>query len=150
MLLSKGLQCDGDLIDWDLHYNIALVRIKSETRLKAAHLKALDDSMSLDLNALPCSFEETLKARISKEVFNIYPGDKVIAVGRYFKNCYEIMAAPGVFRLVQIMHLCIFYHKKYLQIKLSIMVSLSVITQHCSFTFAQKMNFVVICTRQHS
>lgn len=78
--------CEGHLHRYDFHYNIALLKVETDTELSTASLKGLDDSISLRSNE-ELGFES--------DVINICPGDMVVALGRFFEKPNDLMAAPG-------------------------------------------------------
>ncbi|KAI8556130.1 hypothetical protein RHMOL_Rhmol05G0228000 [Rhododendron molle] len=97
--LSDGTLLDGQVYACDFHYNLALVKIESDALLQPASLRNLDDSISIH----PCEIQsgtgsESFQLRPHSDLFHLCPGDKVVALGRYFEEPHEIMAAPGKFR----------------------------------------------------
>ncbi|WOG83595.1 hypothetical protein DCAR_0102772 [Daucus carota subsp. sativus] len=88
-----GNSYHGEVVAHDFHYNLAAIRFKSEMPLAAAILAHVDDSISLA--SVPSSFQLRAHSKSS----NLVPGDKVIALGRYFAGDYDIMAAYGEFCL---------------------------------------------------
>ncbi|KAL8118662.1 hypothetical protein AgCh_016253 [Apium graveolens] len=88
-----GTGYKGEVIAHDFHYNLAAIRFKSETPLATATLAHVDDSFSIA--SIPQSFQ--LRAHLRSS--NLVPGDKVIAVGRYFAKDFDIMAAHGEYSL---------------------------------------------------
>ncbi|KAL5702987.1 hypothetical protein ACHQM5_028135 [Ranunculus cassubicifolius] len=83
--------CNGSIFkvkdfEYDHHYNIAILKFASDSLFSTATLRCVDDSYTKSLRSLPHS-----------QSFHLAPGDKVIAIGRYFKQPFDLMAAPGVF-----------------------------------------------------
>uniref|UniRef100_A0A1D1ZEB5 Putative protease Do-like 14 n=1 Tax=Anthurium amnicola TaxID=1678845 RepID=A0A1D1ZEB5_9ARAE len=97
--LSDGKSYEGQILAYDLYYNIAALRIQSNAPLPIASLTHLDDSITVDPNELCSREEKAFQLRPHSSSFNLIPGDKVIAIGRYFIKPFELMAAPGEFRL---------------------------------------------------
>lgn len=91
MHTCHGNSYNGEVVAHDFHYNLAAIRFKSEMPLAAAILANVDDSISLA--SIPSSFQLRAHSKSS----NLVPGDKVIALGRYFAGDYDIMAAYGEF-----------------------------------------------------
>lgn len=89
MYTCDGTGYKGEVISHDFHYNLAAIRFKSETPLATATLARVDDSVSIA--SIPQSFQLRAHSRSS----NLVPGDKVIALGRYFAKDFDIMAAYG-------------------------------------------------------
>ncbi|KAH7852448.1 hypothetical protein Vadar_024907 [Vaccinium darrowii] len=97
--LADGESFEGQVFACDFHYNIAAIKIKSEEALPTAILRNLDDSTSID----PTGKDEGLgseyfQLRPHSNLFNLCPGDDVVAIGRYFRKPYDLMVAPGKFR----------------------------------------------------
>ncbi|XP_058216101.1 putative protease Do-like 14 isoform X2 [Rhododendron vialii] len=98
--LSDGTLLDGQVYACDFHYNLALVKIESGALLQPANLRNLDDSISIH----PCEIQsgtssESFQLHPNSDLFHLCPGDKVVALGRYFEEPHEIMVAPGKFSL---------------------------------------------------
>lgn len=81
----------GEVIAYDYHYNICVIGFQSHTSLSVARVAHIDDSIDVKLNLL---------SRQHSKSYNLVPGDGVIVVGRYFHEPYDLMAAPGPYRLV--------------------------------------------------
>lgn len=88
-----GTGYKGEVVAHDFHYNLAAIRFKSETPLATATLAHVDDSVSIA--SVPQPFQLRAHSRSS----NLVPGDKVIALGRYFAKDFDIMAAYGEYCL---------------------------------------------------
>lgn len=99
--LSDVKSFEGEILAFDFHYNLATVKIQSQsdTPLPTACLKHLDDSITVDPSHLHLPGESSFQLRPHSSSFNLIPGDKVIALGRYFMRSHELMAAPGEFCL---------------------------------------------------
>ncbi|XP_058182151.1 putative protease Do-like 14 isoform X2 [Rhododendron vialii] len=93
--LSDGKSSEGQVFTYDFHYNIATIKIKTDLAFPSATLRFLDDSISVD----PSAISESSQLRRHSDLFKLCPGDMVVAVGRYFDQPYELMAAPGKFSL---------------------------------------------------
>lgn len=111
--LSDGTLLDGQVYACDFHYNLALVKIESGALLQPASLRNLDDSISIH----PCEIQsgtgsESFQLRPHSDLFHLCPGDKVVALGRYFEEPHEIMAAPGKFRYAKMPTCCDFLKQK--------------------------------------
>ncbi|KAH7867240.1 hypothetical protein Vadar_030830 [Vaccinium darrowii] len=90
--LSDGTLLNGQVHTSDFHYNLALIKIQSEVMVEPASLRLLDYSLSTN----PCGIQDK---GVGSDVINLCPGDAVIALGRYFEEPFDIMAAPGKFSL---------------------------------------------------
>lgn len=90
---------EGNVIACDFYYNIAVVRIRSEVSLKIAVLRDIDDSMPISPD-VGRDLRETSKPILGRHSnkFSLLPGDKVVAVGRFHTERYNLMIAPGIFR----------------------------------------------------
>lgn len=92
--LYNGKVYDGEVFAFDLHFNIALIKVKSAATLSTATIVKLDDTISLDPSLLG-----KIQLHKPSESFNISPGDKVIAMGRFHEFPYKLMGASGDFSL---------------------------------------------------
>lgn len=91
---------DGVIVACDSHYHLAAIKIHTNTRLSPATLACLHDSFPIDTSQIRSLVDRNAFGhRPHSNSFNIFPGDSVISVGHYFTKPYEVMAAPGVFRL---------------------------------------------------
>ncbi|KAG8612192.1 hypothetical protein MANES_S095408v8 [Manihot esculenta] len=99
--LSNGHSFDCQILAFDFHYNIAALKIQSESDapLPTACLAHLDDSISVDPNQLYIREEKPFQLRPHSKSFNLIPGDTLIALGRYFIKPYDVMATTGEFSL---------------------------------------------------
>ncbi|XP_022765645.1 putative protease Do-like 14 [Durio zibethinus] len=99
--LWDGKTCQGEISACDIHFNLALIKIRSNQRLPTPIFKHLDDSMTLTLPRVLDSTSYELHSQQDmlqgSNSFKICAGDKVIALGRHYLS-HELMAAPGVFR----------------------------------------------------
>ncbi|KAM7475483.1 hypothetical protein LguiB_022726 [Lonicera macranthoides] len=98
--LSRGRSFEGQVVFYDSHYNISIIKIESDSPLPIASLRLVDDSISVDSCNIPCPREKGVGSE-SHQFCQLCPGDLVIGVGRYFKGDFELMAAPGKFRYIQ-------------------------------------------------
>ncbi|KAI3954180.1 hypothetical protein MKW98_018004 [Papaver atlanticum] len=76
--------------NYDLHYNIALLKFESTTPMLIASFKSVE------------VISEAARERLlspHSEVCRISVNDQLIAVGRYFDKPFMLMAAPGAFSL---------------------------------------------------
>lgn len=103
--LSDGTLLNGQVDACDFHYNLALIKIQHEVMVQPASLRILDDSISTH----PCGIHdkgvgsESFQLRPHSDLIRLCPGDVVVALGRYFEEPYEIMAAPGRFRYTKML-----------------------------------------------
>ncbi|KAM3252943.1 putative protease Do-like 14 [Capsicum annuum] len=92
--LSSGRSLNGQIEAYNFYYNIAAIKIQSDTQLPTASLVQLKDAITVD----PCKLhvDVTLVPHLSS--FDLVPGDAVIALGRFIEP-YDIMVAPGEFSI---------------------------------------------------
>ncbi|KAG9144897.1 hypothetical protein Leryth_021296, partial [Lithospermum erythrorhizon] len=83
--LKGGNLCEGKIVTYDPHYNIAVLTFKSDKRLPCAVLRPLDDSLASD-NA---------PTNVPYLPVKLVPGDVVVALARFPQKSIDIMAAPG-------------------------------------------------------
>ncbi|XP_043811521.1 LOW QUALITY PROTEIN: putative protease Do-like 14 [Manihot esculenta] len=97
--LSNGNSFDCQILAFDFHYNIAALKIQSESDapLPTACLAHLDDSISVDPNQLYIPEEKPFQLLPHSKSFNLIPGDTLIVLGRYFIKPYDVMATIGEF-----------------------------------------------------
>ncbi|KAK4711634.1 hypothetical protein R3W88_006147 [Solanum pinnatisectum] len=95
--LFDGRSFDGQIESYDLHYNVAAVKIQSDTPLPIASLAHLSDSITIDPSQLRSTEDKSFQLRPHSNSFNLIPGDIVIALGRFYAKPYDITAAPGEF-----------------------------------------------------
>ncbi|KAH7865891.1 hypothetical protein Vadar_012741 [Vaccinium darrowii] len=98
--LSDGTLLDGQVYACDFHYNLALIKVESDAMVQPASLRNLDDSISIH----PCEIQngvgsKSFQLRPHSDLFRLFPGDDVVALGRYFEEPHDIMVAPGKFSL---------------------------------------------------
>uniref|UniRef100_A0A2C9VZU4 PDZ domain-containing protein n=1 Tax=Manihot esculenta TaxID=3983 RepID=A0A2C9VZU4_MANES len=100
--LSNGNSFDCQILAFDFHYNIAALKIQSESDapLPTACLAHLDDSISVDPNQLYIPEEKPFQLLPHSKSFNLIPGDTLIVLGRYFIKPYDVMATIGEFRVI--------------------------------------------------
>lgn len=96
--LLDGRLCDGELCAHDFHYNIAAVRFTSDSLFSAAMLRHVDDGLNLNSSHPLFSEDKSFHLRRHSCSYTLYPGDAVIAVGRYFAKPFDLMAAAGEYR----------------------------------------------------
>lgn len=102
--MAGGTFFKGQQLAVDFHYNIAIIKINSNAPLPTSTLRLIDNSVPLDPGNRGC-FEDLNSSHfpghqdsaVSSNRFSLYPGTKVLALGRYFADSYDIMAAPGEF-----------------------------------------------------
>lgn len=92
---SRGESYVGDVLTYDYHYNLAIIRVQSETPFSIAKIAVIDDSCSISLN--PPSGE----LRPHSNSYILAPGNGVIAVGRYFYPSFGLMGACGFYCLAR-------------------------------------------------
>ena len=95
-MLGRSM-CEGEILGYDLHYNVAAIRIKSDVQLQTAVIGNLDKCMENHARFGDMSFSlarhhDTLA---NQGLIELRPGMAVIALGRYYDDRYHIMAAPG-------------------------------------------------------
>lgn len=95
-----GKSYEGKILAYDCYYNLVAISFHSECPLLTATLAHVDDSMSVQFSTP--SFE--LSPSHSRSC-NLTPGYKLVAVGRYFYMPFDLMAAPGDYRLALHYHL---------------------------------------------
>lgn len=91
MILSEGTTCIGELVGYDLHYNIAAIKVKTQMLIPPLRVKELVDSISLDPNSIDHPYDH-------RDRFRLFPGDTVTALGRYSHVDKRIMIVSGIFR----------------------------------------------------
>lgn len=89
--------CEGEILGYDLHHNVAAIRIKSDVQLQTAVIGNLDEYMERHARFGDMSFHLTRHrdAPTNQGLIKLCPGMAVIALGRYNDDRYHIMAAPG-------------------------------------------------------
>ncbi|KAH0651506.1 hypothetical protein KY285_032177 [Solanum tuberosum] len=95
--LFDGRSFDGQIESYDLHYNVAAVKIQSDTTLPIASLAHLSDSITINPSQLRSTEENSFQLRPHSNSVDLIPGDIVIALGRFYAKPYGITAAPGEF-----------------------------------------------------
>ncbi|KAK1352272.1 Protease Do-like 14-like protein [Heracleum sosnowskyi] len=102
--MAGGAFFKGQLLAVDFHYNIAIITINSNAPLPTSTVRLIDKSVPLDPGNRGCFEDLNLShfaghqdSAISSNRFSLYPGTAVLALGRYFADSYDIMAAPGEF-----------------------------------------------------
>ncbi|KAL8096847.1 hypothetical protein AgCh_030076 [Apium graveolens] len=102
--MAGGAFFKGELFAIDFHYNIAIIKINSDAPLPTSTIRLIDSSVPLDPGNRGCieelkssHFVGSQDLAISSNRFSLYPGTQVLALGRYFADSYNIMAAPGEF-----------------------------------------------------
>lgn len=90
MILPNGNMCHGDVIDFDMHFNIAIIRIELHTPLPCAIIKRIDDSIE--------SFQPESHLVPHSSLFKLVPGNPLVALARFHISPYSLMTAPGIFR----------------------------------------------------
>ncbi|KAK9733405.1 hypothetical protein RND81_04G066200 [Saponaria officinalis] len=98
VIVADGKSYGGEIVVHDFHYNILVLRFQSPLPLRAASLAHINDSLSL------CVTEER-SFELRPHAVKLVPGDPVVAFGRYSTSPFDIMAAPGIFRLFFELHL---------------------------------------------
>ncbi|XP_045802056.1 serine protease Do-like HtrB isoform X2 [Trifolium pratense] len=89
--------CEGEILGYDFHHNVAAIRIKSDVQLQTAVIGNLDDNMECHARFGDTSFHlgRYRDTPTCQRLIKLCPGMAVIALGRYFDDPYHIMAAPG-------------------------------------------------------
>ncbi|KAH9611328.1 hypothetical protein KSS87_005422, partial [Heliosperma pusillum] len=78
----------GEIIAFDFHYNLLIIKFKSKASIQFANLKFIDDDLTL---------EKPSPSR--PHALKVKPGDGVVVVGRYFYKSYDLMVAAGCFSM---------------------------------------------------
>ncbi|KAM7529206.1 hypothetical protein LguiB_032616 [Lonicera macranthoides] len=94
--IAGGRMFDGNIVGYDVHYNIAIINILSDVLLPVATLKILDDLVSID-PSLVHSSHDNFQLRPHSSAFKFCAEEVVVALGRNCRN-FDIMVAPGKFR----------------------------------------------------
>ncbi|XP_059286347.1 putative protease Do-like 14 [Lycium ferocissimum] len=97
--LFDGRSFDGQIESYDFHYNVAAIKIQSDTPLPIASLAHLSDSITIDSSQLRVTEEKLFQLRSHSNSFDLIPGDSVIALSRFYTKPYKIRAAPGEFSI---------------------------------------------------
>ncbi|KAF5185812.1 hypothetical protein FRX31_024601 [Thalictrum thalictroides] len=98
--LYDGTLFQGQDFLFDWHYNIASVKIQSESPLPVAVVRRLNDTMYVDPSQEISNKGKVLSSfQIQPEYFKLCPGDIVLAIGRFHQKPYNLMVAPGSFSL---------------------------------------------------
>ncbi|KAI3917184.1 hypothetical protein MKW92_013461, partial [Papaver armeniacum] len=87
--LHDGRRFDVRAFHYDIHYNIALLKVESIQPLLPAILKGVK---VINKAAARGGF-----LRRHSDTFHLSHGDEVISVGRFFQKPYTVMSAPGTF-----------------------------------------------------
>lgn len=103
--MAGGTLFKGKLLAVDFHYNIAIIKINSNVPLPTSTVRLIDNSVALDPGNRGCIEELNLSefagrqdSAISSNRFSLYPGTKLLALGRFYADSYDMMAAHGEFR----------------------------------------------------
>lgn len=92
---SRGDSYVGDVIAYDYHYNLAVIKFQLENPGSVAKIAHIDDSLGVTLNPPSSVLRPHLKS------YNLAPGDGVIAVGRYSYASFDLMGACGFYCLAR-------------------------------------------------
>lgn len=95
-----GRSCAGEVCAYDFHLNLAVIRFRTTTCLEPAKLAQIKDSN--DVLSQPF-----LKPHLKSS--GLTPGDLVVAIGRFFAWPFELMAAPGCYRLATFIFIPVLY-----------------------------------------
>ncbi|CAJ2658811.1 unnamed protein product [Trifolium pratense] len=103
--MAGGTFFKGQVFAVDFHYNIAIIKINSDVPLPTSTVRFIDNSVALDPGNHRAGIEDfklsplapCQNSAISSNRFSLYPGTKVLALGRYFADSYDMMAAHGEF-----------------------------------------------------
>ncbi|KAL6509987.1 hypothetical protein OROHE_020604 [Orobanche hederae] len=91
VILPNGKRCHGDVINFDMHFNVAIIRIELPTPLPCAILKRIDDSIQ--------SFQSGSHLVPHSSLFKLVPGNPLAALARFHVSPYSLMTAPGKFSI---------------------------------------------------
>ncbi|MCH81892.1 protease Do-like 14-like [Trifolium medium] len=94
--MAGGTFFKGQVFAVDFHYNIAIIKINSDVPLPTSTVRFIDNSVALDPGNR-AGIARCQDSPISSNRFSLYPGTKVLALGRYFADSYDMMAAHGEF-----------------------------------------------------
>ncbi|KAK4347581.1 hypothetical protein RND71_033920 [Anisodus tanguticus] len=94
--LFDGRSFDGQIESYDFHYNVAAIKILSDTPLPIASLAHISDSITIFPSQLQVTVEKPFQLGPHSNSFDLIPGDSVIALSRFYAKPYNIMAAPGL------------------------------------------------------
>ncbi|KAK4347578.1 hypothetical protein RND71_033917 [Anisodus tanguticus] len=97
--LFDGRSFDGQIESYDFHYNVAAIKILSDTPLPIASLAHISDSITIFPSQLQVTVEKPFQLGPHSNSFDLIPGDSVIALSRFYAKPYNIMAAPGEFSI---------------------------------------------------
>lgn len=91
--LWDGKLCEGQVLAWDFHYNLAAVRVQSDSLLPTATLRGLDDVVSI----LPTDCTRSFQLLPHSDLFKISPGTKIITLYRTLRPRNAHVVGSGVF-----------------------------------------------------
>ncbi|WOH08118.1 hypothetical protein DCAR_0727555 [Daucus carota subsp. sativus] len=95
--LFDGRVCQGQVFACDFHYNLAAVRIQTDSPLQTPTLKGLDDVMSIDPSELlQLSQDRSFQLRPHSNLFKIFHGMKIITIWRALRPKNFIIVSSGV------------------------------------------------------
>ncbi|KAH9609368.1 hypothetical protein KSS87_019152 [Heliosperma pusillum] len=88
-----GKATEGKVAGVDFHYNVATIEIHSDTPLPIPEIRLIDNVVEVG-PSVPVHRDGRYSVATSNR-FKLYPGDKVLALARYFEEPYDIMVASG-------------------------------------------------------
>ena len=99
MHLFDGRTCQGKVFACDFHYNLAAIRIQTDSPLQTPVLKHLADIVSIDLAELPqlCR-NRSFQLLPHSNLFKIFPGMRIITVERSICSDFTLRVSSGVLR----------------------------------------------------
>ncbi|KAL6568951.1 hypothetical protein OROGR_000676 [Orobanche gracilis] len=90
VILPNGNMCHGDVIDFDKHFNVAIIRIELDASLPCANLNRIDDSIQ--------SVQSGSLVPHSRQ-FKLVPGNPLVALARFHDPPCSLSHAPGKFSI---------------------------------------------------
>ncbi|XP_022765644.1 uncharacterized protein LOC111310438 isoform X4 [Durio zibethinus] len=93
VLLPDGKLLQGEVFAYDFHYNLSVIKIRSDTPFPTPSLRNLDES-------IPVTLQPALNSTSPRhsDSFKIRPGDKVKALGRHYHS-HSLVIASGSFTI---------------------------------------------------
>ncbi|KAL6579439.1 Serine protease htra2, mitochondrial [Orobanche minor] len=91
VIFAEGTTCLGELVGYDFHYSIAALKVRTPMPIPSLRLKKLDDSISLDPNFID-------QPDHPGDRFRLFPGDAVIALGRYSQGFMIVLGKFSITR----------------------------------------------------
>ncbi|XP_022765647.1 putative protease Do-like 14 isoform X2 [Durio zibethinus] len=93
VLLLDGKLLQGEVFAYDFHYNLSVIKIRSDAPLPTPSLRNLDESRPVTLHPVLGSTSSH-----HSDSFKIRPGDTVMALGRHYHS-HSLVVASGSFTI---------------------------------------------------